>query len=308
MKELCVVHLVRFHNGVEPFRRFLESYRKNSGGIDHDLLIIFKGFNHPTDIKEYECLLDYLQYSKLELSDEGFDITAYFKAVRHYADQYSYFCFLNSFSVIQDSQWLRKLYDNILLPGVGLVGASGSWNSNHSNACNWFLSIGGGVSYLRHKKYIKPAENQLGKFSKIRMLVILFDKIITGICEVPDHVSELIYFDAFPNYHIRTNAFMISGEFMMTLECPKIKTKFNAYRFENGKKGLTKQVIEMGKKVVVVGRDGVGYEKETWNISKTFWRYNQENLLVADNQTQDYQDGTKERREFLSSIAWGHTE
>ena len=51
MKELCLVHLARACNGIEPFRRFLDSYRDNPGGIDHDLLVVFKGFERQEEIK-----------------------------------------------------------------------------------------------------------------------------------------------------------------------------------------------------------------------------------------------------------------
>ena len=57
MKEICVVHLIRAHNGIEPFVQFLDSYKKNKGGIDHDLLIVFKGFENSHDKMEYERLL-----------------------------------------------------------------------------------------------------------------------------------------------------------------------------------------------------------------------------------------------------------
>ena len=130
MKELCVVHLVRAHNSIELFRRFLESYRQNPGAIEHDLLIVFKGFGQPQDTAEYRELLAPFRYATLDVSDEGFDITAYFAAVNRYSEHYRYFCFLNSYSVILDYNWLRKLHENISKPGVGLVGATGSWNSN----------------------------------------------------------------------------------------------------------------------------------------------------------------------------------
>lgn len=78
-----------------------------------------------------------------------------------------------------------------------------------------------------------------------------------------------------------------------------------AYKFESGKKGLTRQILDMGKEVLVVGKDGAGYKMGLWNRSKTFWQDDQENLLVADNQTRSYQNGTMEQRRYLSIMAWG---
>ncbi len=81
----------------------------------------------------------------------------------------------------------------------------------------------------------------------------------------------------------------------------------DAYKFESGKKGLTRQVLGLGNEVLVVGKDGVGYKMESWNRSNTFWQADQENLMVADNQTNAYQNGTQEHREFLAFTAWGIT-
>ena len=152
MKELCVVYLARAHNGIEPFRNFLESYRKNPGGIEHDLLIVFKGFSNPQDNGAYLALLTPYQYAMFNISDQGLDITAYFAAVERYSEQYRYFCFLNSFSVILDSEWLKKLYQNISKPGVDLVGATGSWNSHNASSRAWFRAICPSIYSLRHKK------------------------------------------------------------------------------------------------------------------------------------------------------------
>ena len=89
MKELCVVYLARAHNGIEPFRTFLESYRQNPGGITHDLLILFKGFVGENQLQEYRLLLEPFEYKELHVPDEGFDITAYFAVPRSFDYKYS---------------------------------------------------------------------------------------------------------------------------------------------------------------------------------------------------------------------------
>lgn len=289
-KELCVVHLVRASNGIEPFRRFLESYRENSGGIEYDLLIVFKGFGQPQETAKYQELLIPFRHATLEVSDEGFDITVYFAVLRRHSEQYRYLCFLNSNSVILDCDWLRKLHENISKPGVGLVGATGSWHSHRGSVPLWNLPLTIAKEHCR-------VHQESG----------VFERGISAIMEAWRQSTFLMAFYLFPNYHLRTNAFMISSELMKTLKCPPMKTKVDTYRFESGKKGLTSQIIKMGKRVIVVGKDGVGYEKECWNESMTFWQYEQENLLVADNQTRDYQEGSQERRNYLSFVAWGKT-
>lgn len=298
MKEICVVHLVRSHNGIETFRRFLESYRANFGGIEHDLLILFKGFNQPIDTAAHRKLLTAFQYKTLNVSDEGFDITAYFFAVRKYAGEYRYFCFLNSFSVIQDREWLSKLYQNIIKPGVGLAGATGSWCSGNTHSRTLLRNL---VKFVLGMPQEKSETN-----TKIKKSLFTPHKSPISVAKSAwNHLQAIIQFGTYPNYHVRTNAFIISGKLMKSLKSPVMKTKMDAYRFESGKKGLTQQIFKIGKRVVVVGKNGVGYEKEAWHESRTFWQSEQENLLVADNQTRDYQDGSPERRNYLHSAAWG---
>ena len=291
MKELCVVHLVRAQNEIEPFRRFLESYRENPGGIEHDLLIVFKGFAQPQDTAEYLELLAPIRYATFQVPDEGFDITAYFAVVKRYSEQYRYFCFLNSYSVILDHDWLRKLHENISNPEMGVVGSTGSWQSHRgSMILTWRL----------------PIDIALRQYRLLQEYGV-FIRLISAIHEVWRQIRLLISYDRFPNYHIRTNAFMISGELMKKLKCSPLRTKEDAYRFESGKKGFTKQILNRGKRVIVVGKDGQSYEKENWRTSMTFRQSEQENLLVADNQTRDYQNSLPERCSYLSDVTWGET-
>ena len=98
---------------------------------------------------------------------------------------------------------------------------------------------------------------------------------------------------------------MVSGAILKKIVSPIIKTKGDAYKFESGRKGLSKQILEIGKEIIVVGKDGKGYEKEEWNKSKTFWQSKQENLLVADNQTNSYLTEKKIKRHLFSYSAWG---
>lgn len=288
MKDICVVYLVRAQNSIEPFMRFLESYQLNPGDIAHDFLLIFKGFEHSSDKDAYFKLLAPFQYLSFDVPDIGFDITAYFSVARHYVGRYQYFCFLNSFSVIQCSDWLSKLYKYISLPQVGLVGATGSWQSHNA----W-------------GQIIKARKMRVSCFPVFEKVSIL-NHINNRLRAIWRNFYLLVFFSPFPNYHVRTNAFMLSSELMNNLVLPTIKTKIDAYKFESGRKGLTQQILNMGKEVLVVGKDGIGYDMKLWGQSNTFWQANQENLLIADNQTGCYQNGTLEQRRYLSFRAWGN--
>ena len=273
MSDICVVHLVRRKNGIEPFRSFLESYLKNPAGIDHELLILYKGFSQKADIGPYEELLRDVAHSSLSIADIGLDLRSYFIAAEKCSSKYC--CFLNSFSIILDKDWLLKLYQHIRQPGVGLVGATGSWGS----FCNAQVIKTEATSYRNQFK------RALFKYPK---------RILTGL-----------YFLTFPNHHIRTNGFMIMRETMLKIHRGKLLIKIQAYMLESGKYGMTKQMEWMGFRPMVVGKDGKGYEKSEWNISNTFWRGAQENLLISDNQTRKYDKESPAWRRKWEFFAWG---
>jgi hypothetical protein len=242
MKDICVVHLVRNCNDPALFEQFIDSYKRHPAGVEHDIAIAAKGYDSPLDLNGSGILPDG-KSSLFSMRDIGFDITAYHAVVEQYAQDYRYFCFLNSYSQIQDDFWLQKIYQTITLPNVGLVGCTGSWES---------------------------APN----------------------------------LPAFPNYHIRTNAFMIEGEdFLSCGTTPATKEECNA--FEAGENSLTRQLVAKGKECLVVGKGGTGIDKEHWNLSNTFRQGEQENLMVSDNRTDHYQYADLMTRDYLRKLAWG---
>ena len=274
MTDICVVHLVRAKNGIEPIRNFLESYLKFDGGIDHDLLIVFKGFRGESSTRQYRQLLKDISFKSIYTSDFGFDIRSYFLAVKK--TNHKFFCFLNSFSAIRDHEWLLKLKLHLTRKGIGLVGATGSYESAYSNLLFEQKSIG-----LTKEQIVRRLRHFLAR------------------------TKYKHYFDPFPNYHIRTNGFMISRDVMRKIHHGIILSKMDAHRFESGKQSLTKQVSQMNLHVLVVGKDGEGYKKRDWCRSDTFRQGRQDNLLIADNQTNAYLHADPESRRKLSEYAWG---
>jgi len=138
LSAICVVHIARAVNGVRVFQNFINSYKKHLAGIQHDFVLIYKGFDRAVPLKalpeEYSRLLQDVDYELLLLPDIGFDIGPYFMLARKRTNPY--FTFLNSFSEILDDNWLRKMHNKVSRPGVGLVGASGSWGSLYSDLAN----------------------------------------------------------------------------------------------------------------------------------------------------------------------------
>jgi hypothetical protein len=223
------------------------------------------------------------------LSDTGFDLHAYFLAARQTG--YDYYLFMNSFSVILARDWLLKFWMHGSRKDVGLTGATGSFQSHYTSYC-----IG---PVIREKIPILGVEVPVPRF--IRWLHRRAIQNWWRRC-------LLKWYPPFPNAHIRTNAFMISRENLLAA-CPgPLLTKASTHRFESGRESLTVKVLRKGLRVLVVGKDGVGYDVDEWPLSGTFCQGRQENLLVSDNQTRRYDKCDSSDRDSMAKAAWGEVE
>lgn len=284
--EICVAHLVRRSNDMAALRHFLDSYRRHPAGVPHELLIIFKGFGGRLP-DGYEELLRGVPHARRFVPDRGFELAAYFDTAR--AHEARWFCFLNSYSVILADGWLEKMHRALVEGNAGTVGATGSWQSIASNI-------------LDNMKL--PPSMQAGYPRWKRVLLTWFPVIRTLWRPVRSWMLRT-KFAPFPNYHLRTNAFLIPRDIALRVRVPAMRKKFDAYEFESGLRGFTKQILQMDRPVLVVGRDGTAYGMERWHESNTFWRCAQENLLVADNQTRKYDRSDFDARAVYSMYAWG---
>jgi hypothetical protein len=108
------------------------------------------------------------------------------------------------------------------------------------------------------------------------------------------------------NPHVRTNAFMLERDLMLSLDWQEpIDTKDKAFEVEHGERSITNQIHERGLRALVVGRDGQAWDSGAWKESNTFWINEQENLLIADNATRKYQESDNGRsRRVWTRFAW----
>lgn len=268
----AVVHLVRASNGLAPLARFLSSLSANPAGAGYDFVVVLKGFRRGVLPREYELLLSDLAHRRIFMRDTQFDIGAYYFAARR-LDHETLF-FVNSYSRILHSGWLTFMNAALGEPRVGVAGASGSAESVLS-AYEARLASGHSETWLERLS-----------FRRQRLLRA---------------------FPPFPNYHIRTNAFLIGRTTFLSVQPGPLRFKRDLHRFESGGGGFTQQLVAMGLEPRVVGTDGVAYRPHEWASSTTFRGARQENLLVADNRTDDYMHSDDARRTVLSHLAWGST-
>jgi hypothetical protein len=125
-----VVHLVWAPLGLAPLRRFVGSYRSHGAGTEHRLVLLFKGFADRSETAAHLDVLDGLEHESMYYARPTFDLPAYAAAAE--ALEASHLCFLNSESALLADGWLAAMHERLLEPGVGAVGATGSYESPRS--------------------------------------------------------------------------------------------------------------------------------------------------------------------------------
>lgn len=292
---------MRRGNPPELFERFIRSYRRHAAGTEHRLVIVCKGFSAPDELIPLRERLDGLESDVLEVSDQGFDVSAYQAAASRVDGEW--LCFLNSHSELLVDGWLEALRV-ALRPQVGIAGATGSWGSS--------------CSLVRYHLRLPSVYGAI--FPDHQEMHAVNAEVERGVSAGTEHgesaarrwgreVAQMLYtqvaFAPFPSYHVRTNAFAIRSELMRTLSIPRLRVKAQSWRLESGRGSITGQLAGRGLRACVVGRNGLVYEQTDWHHSETFWQGDQANLLVADNQTEKYRRADLRGRGLLAGIAWG---
>jgi hypothetical protein len=294
-----VVHLVWGPLGPAPLRRFLASYRAHRAGADHELVILWNGTTPDQRAELSHHLVD-VPHVSLTLADPVQDLAAY----REASDELSHarLCFLNSHSVIGADDWLAKLDAALPSDGPAIVGATGSWMSVRSA---YLHLLGLSTAY---RGVLPPRRAILSEIGRMNAQLGA-----EGGVSVPTPLGtrlelaarRVLQTRAFPTAHVRTNAFLLGRELFSRLVTGQPRNKLDAYGLEAGPHSLTAQVLSAGGRVRVVDSEGSAYGPDAWNRSATFWQPDQDRLMVADNQTRLYTQGSELRRQLLAGWAWG---
>lgn len=271
-----LVYLVWAPLGQEHLDAFLRSYNAHSAGAEHELIVLLNGARRPSSLaashgpstlSEWE-LVDKLKgtaHRLIVMEAPTVDLAAYDLAAHEL--EHRRLCFLNSYSEILADDWLGCMSRAADMPGVGLVGATGSWESKAE-------MVGG------------PPMHWAYQVATLKLTRAQYER--------------------FPNPHIRTTAFMLDRDLALATTMSRAHDKPSAYLVESGRRSITRQVEERGLRAVVVGRDGRTYERQEWPESRTFRSGGQENLLVADNRTREWQIAPANLQRRWSRYAWGH--
>jgi hypothetical protein len=306
---IAVVHLVWGPLGPSSLRDFLASYRRWEAGVEHELVVLFNGVQ--ADRRgDFEAELEGVAHCPLTLAEPVQDLAAYAQAASRL--EHERLCFLNSHSEILLDGWLARLTDALEQPGVGMVGATGSWASVRSGTLNGlflpnaYRGVVPGRRIAREQLLAIELERvgeQVESGAQPRRS--LLGSVGATLRTLPPMPEQVLRFESFPAHHLRTNSFMIERELLASLRIGRVKRKMDAYLLESGRHSLTRQIQGRGLRALVVARDGASYEQEQWPVSHTLWQGDQEGLMIADNQTRMYANGGIERRRLLSAFAWG---
>jgi hypothetical protein len=328
--KIGLVYLNRKAEGNLPVRQFIHSYKAFAPGVDHEFITIYKGFNE-RNLDLEKAKFKEVEHRHVIVDDKLTDIDSYLVAARSFSD-IDVFCFLNTFSQITTKDWLLYLHNAISKAGVGIAGATASYESLLNS-----LRLNTKVIWLCKSKYLKLDRNAYLQYKTVIkkgaqrwfLKYLIYQFIAKDQMSKPDYsyltaydagfeqywdyltarggVFEfLVGYPAFPNPHIRSNGFIIKRAYLSPFfENSETMTKITSYLFESGADGLTRQIQRKGLKAVVVNNSGDIFDVEEWPQSRTFRLGQQEGLLIRDNQSRKFERLELSERNVLAHMTWG---
>jgi glycosyltransferase involved in cell wall biosynthesis len=329
---IAVFYLARLAEGFPPVQAFIESYRRHDAGVPHHLIIIAKGYSKAGEFAVLRNILGDIPHSVHVVNDDiGYDLHAYKHAAGHF--DFSHACFINTFTEIKADHWLEKLYINVTKPGVGMVGATGTFESLYDSfkvlekvnwlvhhtprfdadlarTFKWWLAIvqAGWILPLRspYRRVRRTVTDLLKRRRPWSNYLPDFERHWLMASDQGGPQEPWTKFPHFPNPHIRSNMFMVSKKAFSSTAIPSHSNiKIGCCEFESGHGGLSRNVMRQGLRLVLVGADGHGYEMDEWAASGTFRCGKQANLLATDNQTKAFDAMSPGEKWVHACFSWG---
>lgn len=278
-KSVAIIHLVWVPLGIGLFEKFINSFSACDPLEDSELIIVFAGVENRQEITPFIELKNNMNIAfEFYIRNQGQDLETYFWIANKIG--HPVLLFFNSYSTLNSKKCLNIFVDNFK-GNMGMLSATASNQSHYS-------------SVFANHTFKYEFDKSIGQnFKKLKLLTknLLYWRLL---------------FTPYPNPHLRTNGFMIRRDVMLQLKIRlPIKNKFAAYLIESGKNSITNQILKMGLEVGMVGKSGNCYRIADWPTSHIFWKGNQEDLLVSDNQTNIYSGASQKEKSRLKFLAWG---
>ena len=242
--------------------------------------------------------------------------------------------FCNTHTEILAGDWLKKMMAHATAPDVGFVGTTASYESisisqKVISKVLWLTSEQrvpfDPDLYSSYKSYLDLHVKKWVRLRKLRHrwrtgagfrelfrdppdLTKVNDGFETHWAAMTSDngpLAEFRRFPYFPNPHLRSNCFLINRKQLLGLGFKLEPTKIDCNRFESGVVSLSGVLQRQGKKLLLVGADGRGYDVPDWPNSGTFRLGEQQNLLFGDNQTRSFESYSTKERQALQMLTWG---
>jgi len=328
-----VIYLAWHALGCDVFRQFVESYKRFPAGCEHDLIVIFAGFQTREELNNAIAVFRDVPHIRVEFAEVRLDIGYYLETARRVSHEF--LCFLNTYAKLATPNWLAHLYKHASRQDVGIVGTTGSYESLFDSMglyqkAIWVSTEASGnritertdhylgfiLSYNCPNAVVEPAiVPPRSAFARWKARVVQYIRESEQDAGFRDHwrkltahgitFADFLRFPAFPNPHIRSSGFMVRRMHLLTFESSQIKTKYDACAFESGVDSLTARVRREGLAALVVTNDGEGYDVPDWWRSGTFRQGNEEKLLLTDNRSREFLHMSPGERITHLRITWG---
>ena len=284
---IAVLFLARgIGGGVPAVSRFLQPYHRHPAGHTHQLYGLLKGWEG-VEGKDIACaMLAGAGGRIVDLPDDGLDWGAYFRAAECVTEEW--ICCFNTHSRIEREGWLALLLGGSEVSHVGAIGCTGSWGTI-APVAQFIWPIVRDVT--ANKGLLKGTIAAMGSWSMLPWQWMRSVKCFAG----------------FPNPHLRSNAFLVRRTDLCAFAAGQCfpRTKNDAFALESGRNGLTRFLEARHRVTRVAGADGTFYSPEQWIDSRTFRVPGQENLIISDNQTRNYETLGRYERRIMELSAWG---
>lgn len=332
-----VVYLARLAEGLQAFQKFKESYLRSAPGIDHELIVVYKGAQDEAALDGARAVFADVPHLGLTLPDTGFDIGSYLMAAAQVGHEY--LCCINTFTELNAPGWLAALYSHLRLQDVGIVGATASYESIYDSLrlldrVVWLCSedkirfdpkvavyfeflirernrgwlereLARPASGWGPKAIIRLMKRKLKARRRWPKLSARMEQRWAAATSERGPLARLYRFPSFPNPHIRSNGFMVRRAHLLGASHREIGDKLDACEFESGEDSLTWQLRRQGLRAVLVDRGGKGYDVADWWHSDTFRLRDQGGLLISDNRTREFDRMSRGSKATHVWITWG---
>ena len=266
-KKIIVNYLISKYDNKNNLKNFFFYYKKFNAGYPHKLIITFKNFEKNDKIFNFNCL-------KFNKHEKFIDYKLFndfdWGSYKRLAEKFqsSIFFFMNCHSYPIKKNWLKYFVKNY--KKNSLLGPAGSYESLSSEALK-------------------------GAYSKNRIKSLKY------------FFTNFIYFPIFPNPHVRSSSFMISGKNFLNLELNKKYRfkKFGTWINESGRNGMTNNFKNKGFKYYIINSDGKKFFKNNWKLSETFCYKEQSKLLISDKFSRLYKKSSKLKKKIIEKKVWG---